>query len=348
MHLSRPFAALAALVVASVVLAGCERQAAAAADAAAPAPALPATALRAGDTALVVVAESLVPENIVRIPGSGAILAGSLTKNTIYRLTSDGAAEPWSPPDLGGSVVGMKADTGRGILWAGVVVRDSAGVGRGDLVALDLATGQVEHRVAPADSATPPHLINDVVLAGDGTLYATDSEGRGIYQLKPRGWALERIYTGKEGEFDYPNGIALGAGDSLLYVAAWEGLFVHHRASGETRPLAMPAGMKPVESIDGMYAVCGGLVAIQNVPKVASRVVAIRLAPDGRSVRSVETLQENHPAFDAPTTGFVEDGTLIYIANSQIPAWLQQKPLEREAVILRQPLPKWATECGSA
>ncbi|HEU4698382.1 MAG TPA: hypothetical protein VFS40_04340 [Gemmatimonadales bacterium] len=310
-------------VALTAVLAACGRPASRAAparEAAAPAP------LVAGDTAYLVVADTLVPEAIAR--AGPRLFLGSIAQRRVYLADATAGtsqARPWSP-ELGGPVLGLEVDSVRGWLWAAVM--RPAGRGAGAIVALRLADGTVARRVALPPGA---HLPNDLALRADGVLFVTDTDGGGVWSLAPGDTALRLAVPAADG-WREPNGIALGP-DGVLYVAYAEGIRAGVPESEPLAPLRGPATLE-LGGIDGLYRAADGLVGIQRVGDV-DQVVHVRLARDQRTVSRVTVLERRHPAYTAPTTGLVTGDTLLYLANSQIPGWKQRAAVGDTTVVLR-------------
>lgn len=283
------------------------------------------------DTALVVVADSLVPEAVAH--HDGALLLGSIARQRVYRAAMSpgpvSRAVPWSPP-LGGAVLGLKVDTLRGVLWAAVT--PPAGHGSGALVALQLGDGTVA-RTVPLPSGGA-HLPNDLALAADGTIYLTDTAGGVVWSLAPGAPALAVALPRVDG-WSQPNGVALSPDGTRLYVAYAEGIVVAPRSATRTGPLRALGGF-PLPGLDGLYVVDGSLVGIQNGGAVA-QVVRASLARDGWSTGAPTVVERGHPAHEAPTTGVPIDGRLVYVANSQLNRWKAKRAIGDTTVILRLP-----------
>lgn len=98
-------------------------------------------------------------------------------------------------------VTGLSAPKGMGIKDGKLYVTDLT-----DLVEIDLATGKILQKMAVEGAAG----LNDVSIAGDGTVYFTDKNTGKIHTLKDG-----QVATYHEG-IDNPNGV-LAVSDGLLY-----------------------------------------------------------------------------------------------------------------------------------
>src|SRR6476660_2856664 len=155
----------------------------------------------------------------------GAIYFGSTAKGTIYRAAPGASqAEPWIQASTAGltNVLGVLADDKSNTLW---VCQNSTG-GRGGapvtgqtaLRSFDLKTG--------AAAGTYPFpsnggVCNDMAIAPDGTVYATESFANRIHRLKPGASALD-LWVPADPRLAGIDGIAILA-DGAVYVNTFFG-----------------------------------------------------------------------------------------------------------------------------
>jgi sugar lactone lactonase YvrE len=276
------------------------------------------------DTAFVLPDSDFIPEGIAWDPADGAYYVGSLNGRGIVRVSGD-SVTPWIRPDSTRRVMilGLRVDQPRRRLWLASFVPDSAaprflrGVGGwAALEAYQLPTGRLLGRWLPDSSG--PHLLNDIAITPAGDVYVTDSEGSALHRLAGGDGQLRRVHYDPAG-FIYPNGTALSADGTRLYVAHWEGL-----SRFELGPAGDPAPKRVLAApgistsgIDGLYACGSGLLAVQyllDFPQITHFV----LSGDGRSVADAHPLERRHPAQTGPTTGARSAGHFSYIANAQL------------------------------
>lgn len=263
------------------------------------------------------------PEAMTYDRGSRRFLIGSLHKRKVVVVDEiSGRAADYATFREAGflSVLGLKADNVRGALYvlsAGDTTMQGYTTetdGQSFLHRLQLSSGRQVTRLSPPPTAGG-HLLNDLVQAPDGTLYMTDSRAGTVYRWRPGTKAIEPFVT--IGTYVHPNGITWSGDGRALYVAHLEGLSRVDLRTREVVPVGHPAALTLV-GIDGLATYRGDLIAVQNGLPRLSRVVRLRLTPDGLNVRALDVLDANLPDHDMPTTGVVVGDGFYYIANSQL------------------------------
>jgi len=199
------------------------------------------------------------PESITS-DSLGTVYVGS-NAGTIYRaLSGDAEASAWIAPDGGNglqSVFGVFADDVRGLLWVcsnpnGLRTPPETGPSR--LKAFDLASGALRaDHVFPGDTRA---LCNDIAVASDGAVFATDTIGGRIVALAPgsSGLAVFAVSDGLRGV----DGIAFG-GDGTLYVNNVQANLLQRveRSGGRFAGLTNLATTLPLSGPDGLRAIGG-------------------------------------------------------------------------------------------
>jgi len=150
----------------------------------------------------------------------GTLYFGSMAKGKVYRAAPGAAqAEAWIQGLT--SVTGLLADDKTSTLW---VCQNSAG-GRGGapvegqtaLRSFDLKSGAAKGTYAfPSNGG----VCNDMAIASDGTVYATESFANRVHRLKPGATALDVWVTDQR--FGGIDGIAI-LGDGAVYVITFFG-----------------------------------------------------------------------------------------------------------------------------
>jgi sugar lactone lactonase YvrE len=198
------------------------------------------------------------PESITS-DAAGNLYNGS-NDGTIYRAKAGAkTADPWIVPNAQNglrSLFGVFADDKRGWLWAcdnpNIFKRET---GTSTLRAFSLKTGKL---VAAYDFPTDgPAACNDVAIARDGTLWATETTGGRIFVLRPHAKALKLF--AKSPDLVGIDGIAI-AGNGAIYINnVRKQLFqrVERKADGSFDRLTTLTTSLPLNGPDGLRALGG-------------------------------------------------------------------------------------------
>lgn len=259
-----------------------------------------------------------IPEGIALDPSTGDFYVGSVHRGEIVRIR-DGVAEPFAGPEDGlWSAMGMRLDDQRRHLWVATTAApnfrglDPDDAGRTAVLRFDLNRPS-DPPVRFERDEEGPHWYGDLVVARDGTVYVSDSQGSAVYSIRPGSNSLETLVESPD--FPSPQGIDI-APDGMLYLADYStGLFRIDPGTGDYQPVQAADGVSLL-GIDGLYSYGPNLVAIHN-GILPHRVVRLFLSRDGTRVDRAETLETNRPWFAEPTLGTVVGDDLYFVANSQ-------------------------------
>jgi sugar lactone lactonase YvrE len=278
------------------------------------------------------------PEGITFDADSARLFIGSLN-GEIWAVGLDRKLARFAGPEHGlREVLGLKVDRRRRLLWAvtgvfpdlfpppGGPKKDEGLTG---VVAFHLGSGE-RVRECWLDERPVLHGFNDLALAANGDVYVSDSRAGAIWRLPGGDCRLEKLL--EDERMGFPNGIALSADESRLYVAHIEGLSAVELKTGERTQLAVPADAS-VNSMDGLVRDGLHLIGIQATPYLA-RVVRIRLSADGRSVQEAATVSSRPPPGVSQTTGTVA-GRHYYSVAGAIDPLQPGDEGDRRARILR-------------
>lgn len=256
----------------------------------------------------------LIPEGIAYDVKGKRFFIGSIAQRKIVVSDEKGEARDFSQPsdDLA-SIVGVTVDAARAQLCAvstnGFFHEAKTNL-RNEVVRYDLKTGKLLDRFSAPDA----EQLNDLAVAADGTLYATDSLGGSLFSRKKDEKTLTLL--GEKGGLRGVNGIAF-SDDGLLYVTLGTGIALVDTTSGEGTRLPQPDTIV-TGGIDGLYWYQGDLLGIQNTTN-PGRVVRIAMSDKGRNIIGLTVLQtQDHPDFAEPTTGAIAGNALYVIANSYV------------------------------
>lgn len=263
-----------------------------------------------------------LPEGLAYDSTRGRFLAGSLTHRAVTAFAPNGSASLLvaHTPDML-RVVGIHVDAPRQRLWFATWAPDSAH--RTDstetpsltrLFLAELGTGRVV-RSWSLGRGGPDHLLNDLVVLSDGSLFLTDSEDGSIYRLRSPSDSLELLVRPDPARFSTANGITSTPDGRTLYVAYLEGVARVDVASRSIDLVPSPDSVSTA-AVDGLYWYRGGLVAIQHIPTL-ERVVQYSLSSDGRRIVAGAVRERGLPVVHEPTTGTIVGSRFYYIANSQ-------------------------------
>jgi streptogramin lyase len=189
----------------------------------------------------------------------GSVYFGSTAKGTIYRAAPGAAqAEPWIQASTAGltNVLGVLADDKTNTLW---VCQNNTGgrggapaVGQTALRSFDLKSGAAKGTYPfPSNGG----VCNDMAIAADGTVYATESFANRVHRLRPGATALDLWITDQR--FSGIDGIAILA-DGAVYVNTFFGgeLFrIPVNADGSAGTIVKIETSMPLTRPDGLRTV---------------------------------------------------------------------------------------------
>lgn len=259
-------------------------------------------------------ARNFIPEGITHDPLTRTFYVGSINQRKIIRI-KDGSVADFitSGQDGIGQVLGIK--TNDGSVWA------CNGDGKGVVNSVqavhqyNLKNGKlIEKYVIPEDGKK--HLVNDLVIANNGNVFVTDSDGDCLFRIDPIKKEIEKFI--ESDELRFANGITLSPDEKKLIVSTGRGLLEVDIKTKELTPLAFQSFL--VIGVDGLYRYKNSLIGIQNVTFPVS-INRYHLAEDLKSIDQATILSVNDLMFDIPTTGVIVDDWFYFIANSQLDHW---------------------------
>jgi hypothetical protein len=239
----------------------------------------------------------------------GGWIAGSMTTGNLHRIDASGATTVlWRETEPSRRLLGVRHDAGHKVVWAcssGPNEREP----HSQLLRISLQPSGVQRFRFPDVRS----LCNDIALLPDGSVAVSDSERGAVLQLTPNGqWRA----LAEPGTFGYPNGLTYLAAAQRLVVADLRGLWTIDLKTARLAALEGPEGTF-VGGIDGLYAVEGGLLAIQNGLR-PHRVVRIVLGHAAQRVERVEVIASNLPELAEMTTAAVVGGEITVLALRQL------------------------------
>jgi sugar lactone lactonase YvrE len=200
----------------------------------------------------------IFPESLTSTK-NGAVYFGSLGQDSVYRAAPKSPkADTWIRPKTNGlqTVLGVFADEPAGTLWVCASAaggRDGAPVvGETALKAFSLKDGSFRASYAFPGSG----LCNDIAVAKDGTVYATDTTGARVLRLKKGASALD-VWAADAMLLGTADGIALLADGSIYVNSVGQGtlLRIPIKADGAAGTIAKLETSRPLQTPDGMRSV---------------------------------------------------------------------------------------------
>jgi len=215
--------------------------------------------VHAADRAEITFADARIfPESLTSTK-NGDVYFGSLGQDAVYRAKSkDSQATVWIKPKSNGltTVLGVFADEKAGTLW--VCTSASGGrngqpyVGETALKAFSLKDASFK-----ASYAFPGNgLCNDVAVAKDGTVYATDTTQGRVLRLKKGASALD-VWANDAKTLATADGIALLADGNVYVNSVGQGTLmrIDVMKDGSAGPITKLETSKPLMGPDGMRSV---------------------------------------------------------------------------------------------
>lgn len=250
--------------------------------------------------------DDLDPEGIDAL-GPGWIV-GSMANGSLYRVERSGATTPlWQETEARRRVFGVRHDPQRKLVWACSNGPDDRQA-RPQLLRIALEPPTVARFRVP----DPGALCNDIALLPDGAVAISDSQRGAVWLLTASGqWRA----LAEPGALGYPNGLTYLAPARQLVVADVRGLWTIDVAPARLVGITEQATF--IGGVDGLYAVDGELVAIQNGLR-PHRVLRIALSPLAGQVQRVTVIASNVAELAAMTTAAVTGGEITVLAGSQL------------------------------
>jgi hypothetical protein len=256
----------------------------------------------------------LIPEDIDYDPDTRLFYITSVLKKKILVVDMSGSARAFAQAPDSWSMMALKVDRARHLLWATEVALDGYDAspkqdwGRSAILIYDLSTRKLLHRIeGPAKSA-----LGDMTLTAAGDAIVADGQGGGVYRLRRGSLTIDRLDAG---EFISPQTPALTPDGKGLFVPDYlRGIGILNLETKRVTWIPMN-GAHALSGIDGLYFHGRTLIATQNGTS-PERVVRFFLEPSLALVASEELIERGTPTLGDPTHGVIVDGYFYYIANS--------------------------------
>jgi len=269
------------------------------------------TPLVRSQTAFIIPEPELIPEGITYDPKRRIFYLGSF-KSKIISIDAAGRKRDFKVSGQDGltSVLGMKVDVRRRLLWVCNSTRDGVGF----VHKYNLNSGRLIKKYT-LDNKPESHLLNDITFNRRGDVYITDSLGAAVYEIPANTDELQILVKLEQGI--YPNGIALSRNEKRLFVAAFTGISLIDIGTKTQTELAQDENIA-LTGADGLYLYGNSLIAIQNANPSPDRIIRLFLNADGNKVEKARVIESNHPLYVIPTTGAIVGDNFFYIANTHL------------------------------
>ena len=274
----------------------------------------------AGQVLFALPAMTGIIEGVAYRPQTGDFFFGDVRHRCVWLRQPDGTLRRFSAVGAGLlGVFGLKVDEARGSLWAATSAvpqmddYQPADRNRAALVEFSLSDGRVRRTAAlAADGAG--HVVGDLTVAADGTVYAPDSLAPVIWRVARDGGPPQRWL--ESDEFASLQGAAVvDEGRSLLVSDYANGMFLIDLATRTIRPLAPPPDATPC-GIDGIAAAPdGSVIGVQNGIE-PRRIVRLRFDSASRVLTRLDVLERSHAAMADPTLGTLVDDRFVFVGDS--------------------------------
>jgi sugar lactone lactonase YvrE len=254
---------------------------------------------------------------------NGEFYFGDVNGRAVWVKNKDGTLRRLTPEgDALFGVFGLVIDERTGTLWAATsAVPAMRGFtpdqdGTAALAEIDLDSGAVRRTIpiVRRSGDQQSHVLGDLALASDGSIFVTDSGGPTLWRLAPGAGALEPFV--ESAEFLSLQGIALLPDGVAMLSDHANGLLRVELATRSVRRLESPPDTTLI-GLDGLALTPEGqLLAIQNGLR-PNRVLRIDLEGSAESVSAITVLESGHITMAAPSLGCIAaDGDFYYVGNA--------------------------------
>lgn len=303
-----------------------------------------------GQTAFALREVSGLIEGIAWREKTGEFYFGDVNGRAVWTKNKDGILRRFTPEgdDLFG-VFGLAVDEARAALWVATsAVPAMRGFtpdqdGTAALAEIDLETGVVR-RTIPVVRQTgdqQSHVLGDLSLADDGSVFVTDSGAPVLWRLGPGESAL--VPWVESPEFISLQGMVILPGGGAIVSDHANGLLHVNLQNRSVRRLEPPPS-RTLVGLDGLaLSMDGSVLAIQNGLR-PNRVLRIMLDPRENTVTAVTVLESGHITMAAPSLGCIAtDGDFFFIGNA---GWTRFEEAEGRPTGTRS-VPIFKTQLGA-
>lgn len=286
---------------------------------------------------IIITEKDIIPEGTAYNSQTNTIYIGSIFKQKIIAISSNGATKDIITQELFGdlSPIGMEVDPKNNILWtnvalAPIVNKSGKNEWKTTIMSFDLTNNSLikKYNFIKGERV----FLNDLTVAQNGNVYATESVNSKIYKLDKGTDEIVDFLDLKN--YGFPNGIVYHKPLNALFVSTNEGIVKVDIETRKVTLLEVEEGIN-VKTIDGLSIYNDYFIGHQS-SKVSKFFFDEHI---DKIVRS--KIIDSGDEFDSSTTGEIGHGYYHYIVNSQIRSGINRekneiKPLDSlENVIIR-------------
>ena len=272
------------------------------------------SAIALASTAFLLPDSGLLAEDVDFDPGTKRFFITSVREKKIVSADMSGASTDFARAPDDWSLLAIKIDSTRRVLWAtevaiqGFTFARESDWGRSAVLCYDLKNGKLLRRI----EGPRPSALGDMALTGQGDVIVSDGDGGGVYRVPANGDVMQRL---DDGDFISPQTPAMHPDGKHVFVPDYvRGIAVLEIATKQVRWLSTE-GRFALNGIDGLYFDRGRLIAVQNGTS-PERVVAFALDSSLTKIESEVVIERSTSTLGDPTHGVVLDNDFLYIANS--------------------------------
>lgn len=276
-------------------------------------------AKKLSDTLAVITEKDLIPEGTAYDPLTKQVFVSSTYKRKIVAIREDGTYYDFvkeAENDLW-STIGMEVDTVRKKLWVISAKSKYVLVSRiptpppewqSKLICYSMPSGTLE-----ASYLLPPDFgkafLNDLTVAHDGSVYATESVGNVVYVL-PNGASEIKKFLSPVVGYTFLNGLTFSPDNATLFVASTEGILAVDMKTRAYKSLRADSLIRT--------GACDGLAFYRNSLIGHQSKIVTRFYLNERLDSIIRSEVVDDKQLNSSTTGEIGGEWYYYIANSQI------------------------------
>lgn len=275
---------------------------------------------RSADGDVLIGDEAVYPESITSTM-DGALITGSM-KGVLFRAAPhETVAKAWARPSVEDgqqpAIFGVLAHDASRTLWVctGRNTFQGGGPAPTALIALDLETGARKSAyVFPPPAGS---VCNDIAVARDGTVYATDTRNARLLRLAKGGKELQVV--GTDPKLAGIDGLAF-AEDGTLYVNSVTlntMVRVQLRADGSLGELTNLELSQPIAGPDGLRLIAGN--RFLQAEGIGGRITIVTIQGDSAQIRTLREGLNSSPGVTlAGNTAYAVEGKIGYLLDPKL------------------------------